>query len=57
MDNYDNGEDNYNINVNRYTSEDITYNYLNYTVEKVNTNDNSIKFLYTSQIKKNNYSY
>ena len=53
LDNYDNGEDNYSINVNRYTSEDITYNYLNYTVEKVNTNDNSIKFLYTSQIKKN----
>lgn len=52
--NNDNGDDNYNINVNRYTSGDITYNYLNYRVDKIETDDNSIKYLYTSQVKKNN---
>lgn len=52
VDNYDNGDDNYNINVSRYTSGDITYNYLNYKVDKIETNDNSIKYLYTSQVKK-----
>lgn len=54
LSNNDNGDDSYNINVSRYTSGDITYNYLNYKVDKIATNDDSVKFLYTSQVKKDN---
>ena len=42
------------VSVNKYTVDDIYYNYNEYSVVKIPTNDNSIKFLYTSQVKKDN---
>ena len=40
--------------VNKYTIDDIYYDYNKYSIVKVPTNDDSIKFLYTSQVKKTN---
>ena len=42
------------VGVDKYTIDDIYYNYNKYSVVKIPTNDNSIKFLYTSQVEKDN---
>ena len=43
------------INVTKYTEKDIYYNYLNYSVDKVETdNPEERVFLYTSQVIKDN---
>ena len=47
-----NSNDNISITVNRYTTKDVNFNYLNYHVDKINTDNNKQKFLYTSQVKK-----
>ena len=39
--------------VNKYTIDDIYYDYNKYSVVKVPTNDDSKQYLYTSQVKKN----
>ena len=40
------------VSIDKYTVNDIYYNYNKFSVVKIPTNDNSIKFLYTSQVKK-----
>ena len=42
------------VSVDKYTVNDIYYNYNKFSVVKIPTNDNSIKFLYTSQVEKDN---
>ena len=42
------------VSVDKYTMDDIYYNYNKYSVVKIPINDDSIKFLYTSQVEKDN---